>query len=448
VIKKISFPLLLGIIILSLTGCVTAGVPKAGTSVPTSLPPTQAVSVISTPIPPTLAPSPTYTPLPPTETPTAVPPTPTATPLPVNAIQHFPSRQAFTVTAIRMVDATTGWAIGGLGNVGDHVLFTTDGGSTWMDVTPPQPVAANDVQQFATGFFQDAKTAWVTYGINGGNPVPTQSVVWRTSDGGLSWQASQPLDLTDLTEIYVPSNLQFVNGQTGWLLVHVGVGMNHDYIAIYRSMDAGASWSRIQDPYNDTSLIMSCSKNTMLFTDATHGWLTGDCYGVMAGVLLYKSIDAGSTWQAVTLPAPTSAPGLFDNNSSFACGGYDPFFFGNDLGHLSVRCANYRNQPATYSYYIFTTQNGGSAWTSATYPGEALYFFSADTGWALSTKIQLTTDGGKTWKAISDVTWTAGMDFISEQIGWVVATAGDLVALVKTDNAGVHWTKLTPVVGP
>ena len=433
-IKKISFPLLLSLIILSLAGCATAGTQVTGTSVPSSLPPT-------------LVPSPTSTRLPPTETPTAVPPTTTATTPPENAIQHFPSGQEFTVTAIHMIDATTGWAIGGLVSVGDHVLFTTDGGSTWKDVTPPESEAASGDRKTAIGFFQDAKTAWVTYANYVGYPVPTQVVVWHTADGGAIWQASQPLDVQGLSEIFVPSDLQFVLGQTGWLLVHVGVGMNHDYVALYRSLDGGINWSRILDPYNDGG-IQSCTKSAMLFTDLTHGWLTGDCNGVKAGVLLYNSTDAGSTWQEVTLPAPAIAPGLYDVESPIACGAYDPFFFGNDLGYLSVRCGDYSGAQITYTYYIYTTQNGGSTWTSATYPGDTLYFFSADTGWALSKKIQRTTDGGLTWTPISDVTWTAQMDFISEQIGWGVARTGDVMALVKTDNGGARWTELTPVVGP
>jgi photosystem II stability/assembly factor-like uncharacterized protein len=266
-------------------------------------------------------------------------------------------------------------------------------------------------------------------------------------DGGLTWQASQPLDLANLTEFYNPGNLQFVSGQTGWLLVHVGVGMNHDYIVLYRSQDGGVSWTRIQDPYIDTSSIMSCSKTSMLFTDATHGWLTGDCHSVAAGVLLYKSSDAGTTWERVTLPDPTGNPGLFSNFQA-ACGSYNPFFFSNDLGHMSVTCAYYDQSPVTYQYFVYTTQDGGSTWTSSKYPGESLYFITASTGWAISAKIQHTTDGGATWKAISDVSWSAEMDFISEQIGWVVATAGDVKALVKTDNSGARWSELTPVVGP
>jgi photosystem II stability/assembly factor-like uncharacterized protein len=350
------------------------------------------------------------------------------------------------VTSIHMIDVNVGWAIGGLVNIGDHVLHTSDGGNTWMDLTPPEEVAPSGDNKTATGFFQDAQTAWVIFSNTSGI-TPSQSVVWHTQDGGLSWQASQPLDISDLTEFYNPSHLQFVAGQTGWLLVHVGVGMNHDYIVLYRSQDGGASWARIQDPYNDSSSIMSCSKTGMLFTDATHGWITGDCHGVAAGVQLFKSGDGGETWEPVALPDPTNLPGLFSNFQA-ACGSYDPFFFSNELGHLGVECAYYDQNPIAYQYFVFTTQDGGITWTSSTYPGESLYFFSVDTGWALAMKIQRTNDGGLTWTAISDVTWSAQVDFVSEQIGWAIAQEGDQIALVKTMNGGARWTMLVPTVGP
>lgn len=428
-IKRTFLPAL-AILSIILAGCASPSSINQPTTIPTQVPATQT-------------PQPTNTSVSPSPTPIIA--SPTATP-PENPIQHFPAGQEFTITSIHMIDATRGWGIGGLAGVGDHVLYTTDGGSTWKDVTPPEEEAVSGERKIAIGYFQDANTSWVTYAINTGNPVPTQAVVWRTSDGGASWQTSQPLDLSGLSEIYYPSDLQIISGQSGWLLVHVGVGMNHDYVVLYRTSDGGVSWSRILDPYNDGG-IQSCTKTAMLFTDATHGWLTGDCNGVKAGVELFNTTDAGSTWQEVTLPAPSSAPTLF-SDMNVACGSYDPFFFGNDLGHLSVRCSNFSSTQITYSYYIYTTQNGGGTWTAASYPGNALYFFSADTGWALANKIQLTSDGGKTWTPISDVTWTPQMNFISEEIGWAVATVGQEVALVKTDNGGAKWTILIPTIGP
>jgi photosystem II stability/assembly factor-like uncharacterized protein len=343
-----------------------------------------------------------------------------------------------------MVDANLGWAIGSLGaKVGDHVLSTTDGGNTWKDVTPPEAEAA-DQPKAAIGYFLDANTAWVTFFINGGSPVLTSPVVWHTADGGSSWIASQPLDVTGLSEIYVPSDMRFYGQQIGWILVHVGAGMNHDYVAIYRTSDGGASWTRIIDPYIDGG-IQSCSKNAMFFTSATRGWLTGDCNGVKAGVLLYQSNDAGSTWQEVTLPGPLGTPNLF-SDQNMACGSYDPFFFSNDLGILNIRCTNFGGPAIIYSYYIYTTQDGGQTWSGASCPGDALYFFTGATGWALGPKIQLTIDGGKTWKPISDVSWTPRFDFISETTGWAIVTSGNEVALVKSDNGGAHWSILVPTV--
>jgi photosystem II stability/assembly factor-like uncharacterized protein len=362
-------------------------------------------------------------------------------------IEHFPVGQEFKVTSINMIDENVGWAIGGLDSVGEHVLKTQDGGSAWKDITPPEPAAPEGERKAAAAYFLDSANAWVIY-TNTSGKTPAQPIVWRTQDGGLSWQASQPLDVSNLSEFYGMPSVQFVDVQSGWILIHVGAGMNHDYIVLYRSQDGGMSWSRIQDPYNDTSSIMSCSKTGMLFTDAFHGWLTGDCHGVAAGVLLYKSTDAGQTWEHVTLPDPVGAPGLFTTFQS-ACGSYDPFFFSNDLGHLAVNCSNYDQNPITYQYYVFTTQDGGTTWTSSTYPGESLYFLSANTGWAIARKIHRTSDGGLTWTAMSNVTWSAEVDFISENIGWAVATAEDhQVALVKTVDGGKKWAMLVPAVVP
>jgi len=443
-IKKTIIPILLMLILFILAGCSTSVPVIPASSTPSPIPPTQTVPPSATPIPPTV--TPTSTPL---------PPTPTATP--VNAIHHFPSGQEFTVTSINMMDANVGWATGGLENVGDHVLRTSDGGTTWADLTPPEEAAPSDDRKTATGFFQDAQTGWVIFSLTSGI-TPLQSVVWRTQDGGLSWQASQPLDLTNLTEFYYPDYLQFADSQNGWVMVHVGAGMNHDYYALFRSQDGGVSWSRIQDPYNDSSGTMSCSKTDLLFTDASHGWLTGDCHGVAPGVQLFKSSDGGLTWETVTLVDPAGSPGMFSTFDA-ACGAYDLFFFSNELGHLGVRCSFYDQDPITYQYFIYTTLDGGSTWVSSTYPGETLYFFSANTGWAFSTKVQLTTDGGLTWKAVSNISWTvksswtqsAEVDFISEQIGWGVARGTEQpvpLALVQTIKAGAKWAMLVPIVGP
>ncbi len=91
--------------------------------------------------------------------PTAVPPTV----VPGSAIAHMGAGLSFDVGYVHMVDATHGWAIGGLAQAEDHAFTTQDGGQTWRDVTPPEPVPAAGTKLGATGYFSDASHGWVAF---------------------------------------------------------------------------------------------------------------------------------------------------------------------------------------------------------------------------------------------------------------------------------------------
>jgi photosystem II stability/assembly factor-like uncharacterized protein len=364
-------------------------------------------------------------------------------------IGHIQPGQAITITTIDMLDANGGWAVGGQGQGSDHVFTTADGGQTWRDVTPPEPAPAQG-SLAALGFFVDANTAWVTYSIQGGMSVPTQAVVWRTQDGGQNWQSSAPLDLHGLNELYQASDLVFAGAQDGWLLVHVGVGMSHDYVTLFRTTDGGQTWTRLIDPYGDSG-IQGCQKTGLVFPTAQTGWLTGDCNGVMAGAFLFQTIDGGQTWQTVSLPAPADAPNLFSDPSP-ACGTRSAVFFTPQAGKLIVNCSDYSKDPAVTSYYLYTTHDGGSTWVSSSSPAGTLVFRSEDTGWAIDRDLFHTSDGGQTWMEVKKVNWDGQFSFVSDTVGWAVAratsNAGTMIALVQTTDGGQTWTEIHPVTAP
>lgn len=403
----------------------------------------------STPEPASM-PTPTSTsemsvPLPATDT-----PLPPALPTPAGpVIAHLQPGQAITVMMIHMLDATSGWAIGGQGQESDHVLITADGAQTWRDVTPPEPDPAGS-NPAALGFFADAATAWVTYSSQGGMTVPATAVVWCTQDGGQNWQSSSPLDLQGLNELYLASDLVFVGPQDGWLLVHVGVGMSHDYVVLYRTTDGGQTWARLIDPYGDSG-IQGCQKTALVFTSPQTGWLTGDCNGVMAGAFLFQTADGGQTWQPVTLPTPAGAPNLFSDPGP-ACGTWSPIFLSPQDGKLIVRCLDYTQDPAVISYYLFTTHDGGSSWASTSSPAGSLAFTTDDTGWALGRDLFHTADGGQTWMEVKTVNWDGQFSFVSDSLGWAVARAasdaGTLIALVQTSDGGQTWSEVYPAIAP
>lgn len=457
--RKMIFAMCCSVLAVALAGCSfqVESSPTALTAVPATvlspatetLPPPPTSTLTPQPSPTvTLAPTDTPeapSPLPPTDTPPSPASPITAGPV----ITHLSLGQAIKITLIHMLDSADGWAIGGEEQASDHVFTTTDGGQSWRDVTPPEPLPATG-QPAALGFFPDANTAWVTYYIQQGITVPATAVVWRTQDGGQSWQSSAPLDLQGLNELYYPSDLVFASSQAGWLLVHVGVGMSHDYVVLYRTTDGGQTWTRLIDPYG-TSGIQGCQKNGLVFPSDQIGWLTGNCNGVMAGALLFHSVDSGQTWQSVTLPAPAEAPDLF-SESGPACGTQSPIFLSPQAGKLIVRCDDFTHDPAVTSFYLYATQDGGVTWTETSSPAGILAFLTEDAGWAFSRTLFHTTDAGETWTKVVTVNWDGQFSFVSDTLGWAVARAasdsGTAIALVHTEAGGRVWAEIHPVVAP
>lgn len=366
--------------------------------------------------------------------------------------------QPVTLTVVKLLDAHTGWAIGyGTGDVAyDHVLVTTDGGQTWRDASPPEARPGEPAGRAAVAYFQDAHTAWATY--FGRDIAPDRAaLVWRTTDGGATWLPSAPLDLSDM-EFFATSDLFFADADHGWLLTHVGAGMNHDYVVVFATADGGATWTRVVDPFEfgDDTLQMSCLKTGLGFLDAETGWVTGDCQAVAPGVFLQHTTDGGRTWAAATLPAPAALPDAFERQDG-GCGTYHLALFPPRTVLVAVTCLIYTDSLQLY-HFLYRSDDAGATWTSAPMPARDHAWLDPATGWVIDPadpnnpealrRLYQTTDGGADWRYINTVAWTARLNFVSANDGWAVAQAGMALALVHTTNGGQSWQLLAPVAAP
>lgn len=456
-------PVLMVMLLLS-SACNLASPSGAATEAPT------AASVTATQPATTAAPTGTTQPA---ATPTAAEPTatelwPMASPVPATAEPTNPppgeplpalvAGQPVTLTVVKLLDETHGWAIGyGTGDAAyDHLLVTADGGLTWQDVSPPEARAAEPAGRAAVAYFQDNQTAWASY--FGRDIAPdSAALVWRTHDGGVTWLASAPLDLSDV-EFFATSDLHFADPEHGWLLTHVGAGMNHDYVVMFGTDDGGQTWTRVVDPFDfrDDNLQMSCLKTGLGFLDAKTGWVTGDCQAVAPGVFLMRSDDGGHAWAPVTLPAPDALPDAFERPDG-GCGTYHLVTFAPQTVLVAVTCVVYTDT-LTLHNFLYTSLDAGAHWTSQPLPARNHAWLDPQTGWAIdaadpndpSTPRRLfqTLDGGGTWTQVNTVAWTAQLNFVSPEQGWAVAQAGMALALVHTVNGGHKWTLLTPVAAP
>lgn len=363
------------------------------------------------------------------------------------SIPHLPVGSKVVLRSIHMLDAAKGWGIGREENgLVDHVLRTADGGESWRDVTPPESIDLT-VGHEALAFFKDSQTAWVAYSLTQPYPVPGNALIWFTQDGGQTWN-SGTLDLSGIDEFYSPGEISFVDMQHGWMLAHVGAGMMHDYVVLFYTNDGGRTWSRLADPYTPQTFPMICCKNGMVFTDAMHGWLTGDTHAVEPGIFFYHTTDGGVTWNAVDLPGPAGNPGIF-SDQTFGCGTYAPGFVDEQHGSFLVNCTNFNNLNNKPTW-LYTTSDGGMTWVSHAMPAMTghIQMIDPSNGYYVAGKIYKTTDGGQSWNAVIPVTWDGLPDFINLDHGWIVAKKDDNIALVRTTNAAVNWSILETIIVP
>jgi photosystem II stability/assembly factor-like uncharacterized protein len=452
-----------------LVGCTLPATPASPAVTPssapvltlTSLPAPTQVSTLPPVITATNVPVPTQAPTTasttaPTQVPTTVPTqAPTAVPTTIpGAIPHFAAGSDVTLTQVRIFSKTEGWAVGRnttLDPNSEHILRTADGGATWQDVTPAQKAgtgaAGSGPALQAEAFFLDGQRAWAGFSPQPGSSIIVSSI-WYTTDAGQTWQTSAALSQGSGTpEYFAPGPITFLpDGKTGWLLVHAGQGMNHDYIYIFSTADGGVHWNLKVDPMDiNKGSIMSCYKSGLGFVDANSGWLAGSCNGVAAGVLLFNTKDGGGAWNAVSLPAPSQAPNIL-TAGDFSCGSQPPLFVSAKEGFLAMTCSTFDQAKASQTW-IYVTTDGGATWTPrlAPAPKGNFQFINASEGWFVGGgQIFKTGDGGKTWAALTKVTWAGAQpSFIDAKTGWAVAFSGQepnvQYALVSSANGGATW---------
>lgn len=369
----------------------------------------------------------------PTDTPAPEPATevPTDTPAPLADDTPLPPTIAAPIvsspeiTFLRMLTELDGWAI-----TENTILRTTDGGSTWYNITP------QGVTEFGYGTantFLNASQAWVM--VTDWSDPAGSGLLYRTSDGGLTW--------TVYPVPFGSGKLAFIDENNGWMMAVLGVGAGSMGVSIYKTDDGGATWAQTytNDPNlanaND-SLPLGGLKNNLTALDFQTAWVGGVVYAPET-FYLYKTSDGGQTWAPQTLPA---APGMQNTDVSIDNG---PIFASSSDGILPIR---FMGETLRTGFYV--THDKGVSWEFATFmPGSGAVDFVTPSDGFFWTGEQsfVTVDGAQTWMTLnSDAPFIdsfAGMDFVNTRTGWVwTYDVTGQYGLYKTTDGGGTWFQM------
>ena len=412
--------------------------PVATEAIPSATPP---VAVL-----PTEAPEPTLG-EPPTPTPGL--PTPVADP-----VGRLTAGEGISIQFIQMLDVASGWAVARSDDDLDHIVRTSDGGATWTDVSPPEYAGSLDAPRRATlATSADGQRAWVLYsGAMDLDRDPITVVVWRTADSGATWLPSTLIEAPFGSGWFEPLSLGVLDDGFGWLMAAIDAGMMHQYIALYTTQDSGGTWVRVLDPYAQQP-VHSCPKTGLEFADASVGWMTRDCGGLIDQVTVITTSDGGVEWLEMPVPTPSGLPEGYTH--PYLCAPHSINLASTRAGTLAVSCSQYLDTPGPEGetkrygpHALYRTQDGGLTWEERDYPGGQLLWLDASHGWALGRDIYRTGDGGQTWEFVHKVNWDGQFSFVDESHGWAVARTEEDIALVRTRNGGASWVILKPVIGP
>jgi len=313
-----------------------------------------------------------------------------------------------TILELTMVDNLTGWGTGVADTNTHHIFRTVDGGITWQDVTPPQPIVVNNggLSMAEYGAW-DAENAWVAYG--------GAEYIWAFSV---------------LDENYV------------WFYQFLEGGMQKVYTAVNRSSDGGDTWDLLLDPYNDVS-IQAFDKTGSAFISPEYGWLTRDFRGVDPNVRINLTSDSGITWDSVEIPPPPPLPNLFQHDLA---GLYDPYLISSGHGYFRLFSRYFENDLMIDRDFLYKTSNNGADWEILEAPMGDFYYINDLVIFSIGREIYKSTDGGVSWKFVKSVNWDGKFSFTDQNNALAVAydPDDDEYALVKTTDGCKTFTIIKP----
>lgn len=336
-----------------------------------------------------------------------------------------------TVDSMQLLSPQTGWA-----STGRQLLWTTDAGLHWKDITP----AGGPDRSLVHVAFLDTSRGWALLVHHyPGSELPRFDLA-STADTGASWSIAA-LDIPNLDPSRGLSDqgwLHFADALHGWVMLRLSGNTAVSIGTLLVTQDGGRTWT--------SPAVGPPVAGPMHFVSPQRGWLAGGPEDK-----LYATQDGGATWQEVSVATPPQIHGPSQPTYHL------PVFEDRQRGLLTVSFDGPEEQTRVPA--LFATADGGRNWKLiGVFRQETSGWKSAvtDSDWitAVFTKGKLTlktvTAAGNSTAAVGQITADlaklAGLSnlqalsFGDRQSGWGLLGG----RLLCTHNGGMSWKDVTP----
>lgn len=286
----------------------------------------------------------------------------------------------------------------------------------------------SDLQEAVTcAFFIDEKIGLAAANGN----------VFKTEDGGMTWNSKQVTDLPIHSITFVDDNTGFLVGGIPYCF---GTPCEVPGSIVFKTINAGESWNEINIPYAWSEL------NDVTFLDEKIGFATG------LGLHM-KTEDGGESWEQFSLPykGVMNKVHFINEQSGFIAGLYGNIFKTTNQGSSWVKCENesdghiydlfFIDQEIAYAAgqkEMIKSVDGGKTWTILPNSPCGIFFIhfsNKNSGIALGKGIPVpkgefhqtipnaiyrTTNGGKSWEIEDDIPFGTVASFYSAERGYSV----------------------------
>jgi photosystem II stability/assembly factor-like uncharacterized protein len=320
-----------------------------------------------------------------------------------------------SLRGISVVDARVAWASGTKGTY----LRTTDGGETWTAAQVPGAEALDfrDVQAF------EANTAYLLAAGPG-----EASRIFKTTDAGAHWMEQyanhDPKGFLDC--------MAFWDAQHG---IVVGDPVGGRFTVLLTS-DGGTNWTPAPERGMPAALdgegAFAASGTCVAVAEKKNAWFVT---GGAAVARVFRTIDAGKTWTAVSTPFAAGKEGSGIFSVAFA-----------DTDRGVVVGGDYKTPAAANANAAWTSDSGKTWKLASELPAgyRSAVAVVPNTQWPTMIAVGTTgsdysIDGGRTWKHLADGNFNA-VAFAAPDNGYAVGPQGAIVRVAGSAPGGKRPT--------